>query len=33
MEEELLIIIIIIIIIDAYKPPDSTGFKSMALTD
>jgi len=28
MEEELLIIII-----DAYKPPDSTGFKSMALTD
>jgi hypothetical protein len=32
MEEELLIIIIIIII-DAYKPQDSTGFKSMALTD
>jgi hypothetical protein len=29
MEEELLIIIII----DAYKPPDSTGFTSMALTD
>jgi hypothetical protein len=32
MEEELLIIIIIIII-DAYKPPDSTGFKPMALTN
>lgn len=32
MEEELLIIIIVVVI-DAYKPPDSTGFKFMALTD
>jgi hypothetical protein len=32
MEEELLIIIIVVVI-DAYKPPDSTGFEFMALTD
>jgi hypothetical protein len=32
MEEELLIIIVVVVI-DAYKPPDSTGFKFMALTD
>lgn len=32
MEEELLIIIVVVVI-DAYKPPDSTGFEFMALTD